>query len=897
MSEAGWVGRTLLGRYQIQSLLGRGGMAEVFKGYDPNLSRTVAIKLIHPHLATEQGFLGRFEREAQAIARLRHPSIVQVYDFNHEGDVYFMVMEYVDGPTLQARLRELAERNERLPLPEVVDIMIKLSDAIHYAHTIGMVHRDLKPSNILFSNRNDPVITDFGLARILGGASHTATGAVMGTPLYMAPEQGRGEGGSEASDIYSLGVILFEMATGHVPYEADTPLSVMMKHISDPIPSPLERNPTLPPLLSDVITTALAKNAADRFKTAEAMSTALALVKARLASARSAPPVPPRPPIDSTTLEEPKQEPGGTMLEAPPTRPEPGGTILEPPSEPPRPAPVQQPQPQQRPPQQQPQPQPAAAQSQPPGPPAQYAVGASAPPAPQARKGLPVVAIAAIAVAVVVCLAAVVAGAIFVPGMLRGTDATQAPTAAATQVNVELPEGVLFQDSFTDPASGWPTVNTDTLKAGYHPPDAYHLEISGEPNVTWAFRQQDFTDFSAQTEVYIENAEGVFRYGLGFRQASDGQFYALMINPHDLSWQALRREGATWHTLAEGSDDSIQTEPKAVNTLRVDVQGNQFTYSINGHGVGAATEGTLAAGDIGFVLETFEGRAHIHWDSLTVSEFNANNVPVVAQAPTEAGAPTEAPTTEVVATIAATLPPQVPPGMVEVPAGPFVRGIPNGTDNSPERTINLKRYFIDQTEVTNEQFAEFVNATGYQTFFESLGRTSNIWRLPQAGATYQDRLDHPVVFVVWEDALAYCNWAGKRLPTEAEWEKAARGPDANFFPWGNNFDGTLSNTALNPNAGRSTLPVGSFPEGASVYGALDMSGNVWELIHDLYSATYFTNSPDADPPGPVDGVNHVTRGGGWRNNQEIHVSSVFRDQATNDFGDDMTGFRCAQDAP
>jgi formylglycine-generating enzyme required for sulfatase activity len=266
--------------------------------------------------------------------------------------------------------------------------------------------------------------------------------------------------------------------------------------------------------------------------------------------------------------------------------------------------------------------------------------------------------------------------------------------------------------------------------------------------------------------------------------------------------------------------------------------------------------------------------------------------------PTAPPAPTaDAPTAEVVATIAATLPPAVPEGMVEIPAGEFIRGAAGGTDNQPQRTITLKRYFMDQTEVTNAQFAQFVAETGYVTFFEGLGRTSNIWRLPQAGVAAESRPDHPVVFVAWDDAFAYCQWAGKRLPTEAEWEKAARGPDGNIYPWGNNFDGTRSNTALNPNAGQGTTPVGSFPEGASPYGVLDMSGNVWEMINDLYSASYFGTSPDVDPPGPAEGVNHVTRGGGWRNNAELHISAVFRDQATLDFGDDMSGFRCAQDAP
>ena len=529
------------------------------------------------------------------------------------------------------------------------------------------------------------------------------------------------------------------------------------------------------------------------------------------------------------------------------------------------------------------------------------APGGAAPAAP-AKRGVGLVGIAAVAAVVVVCLAAIVAGVIFLPGLLPGGGATaESPTAGATTGPISLPESVLFQDDFADPASGWPTFAADTNKAGYHPPDAYHLEISGDPVVTWAFRQQDFTDFSAETSTYVLSAEGLWRHGLGFRQSADGIFYAFLINPTEQTWQVVKRDGSEWHTLAEGHDDSILAAPQEVNTLRVDAAGSEFTVSINGHGVGAASETNLHEGDFGFVLETFEGKAHIHWESLTVREFDSAAVPVVAQAPTEAGEPTEAPvveaTPEVVATIAATLPAAVAEGIIEIPAGPFVRGVGSGSDNIPERTITLKRYFIDATEVTNAQFAQFVQETGYQTFLESLGRTSNIWRLPVRDTSFESLPDNPVVYVVWDDANAYCQWAGKRLPTEAEWEKAARGPDGHIFPWGNDFDASLANSALNPSAPGGTMPVGSFKEGASAFGVLDMSGNVWEFVSDFYSPNYYATSPDTDPTGPDNGTNHATRGGGWRNNQQVHISSVFRDQATPDFGDDMTGFRCAKDAP
>ena len=204
-----------LGRYQVTALVGRGGMATVYRATHPGLEQTVAIKVLHAHLASDPNMLGRFQREARAVAALRHPNIVRVVDFDRIDDVYFMVMEYVDGPTLSAHLREVAAGGGRLPKAEVLQLFEPLCSAVDYAHRQGMIHRDIKPSNVLLTARGEPVLTDYGIAKIVGVTQHTATGTVMGSAYYMSPEQAQGIAVDGRTDIYSLGVMLFELLAGH----------------------------------------------------------------------------------------------------------------------------------------------------------------------------------------------------------------------------------------------------------------------------------------------------------------------------------------------------------------------------------------------------------------------------------------------------------------------------------------------------------------------------------------------------------------------------------------------------------------------------------------------------------------------------------------------------------
>lgn len=271
---ASLVGRTV-GKYRVVARLGRGGMAEVYKAYQSGLDRYVGIKVLHAHLVDDQDFIGRFEREALAIGKLRHPNIVQAVDFDRDGETYFMAMEFIDGPTLKDELKARKAANQPFTLAEVSKIFTALCSAIDYAHARGMVHRDIKPANVMINEEGQVVLTDFGIARIMGATQYTQTGALSGTPAYMSPEQGQGERGDERSDIYSLGVMLYEMVTGIVPYDADTPFAVIMKHISEPLPLPSKVNPDIPENVERVVLKAMSKSPDDRYQTAGDMAIAM----------------------------------------------------------------------------------------------------------------------------------------------------------------------------------------------------------------------------------------------------------------------------------------------------------------------------------------------------------------------------------------------------------------------------------------------------------------------------------------------------------------------------------------------------------------------------------------------------------------------------------------------
>ncbi|HLY26887.1 MAG TPA: serine/threonine-protein kinase [Aggregatilineales bacterium] len=257
------VGDTV-GPYRISDRLGQGGMATVFRAYHPNLDRYVAIKVLHPALKEDPNFLARFTREAQIIAKLEHPSIVPIYDYaEHLGEPY-LVMKFIEGETLKARLSR-----EPLNLDETLRTMTAVAEALSYAHERGILHRDVKPSNILLERGVTPYLADFGLARMASaGESTLSQDQMLGTPQYISPEQAQGvKDLTGATDVYSLGVVLYELVVGRVPFNADTPYAIVHDHIFSPLPMPSKVNPQVPSAVERVLLKGLAKDRADRYAT------------------------------------------------------------------------------------------------------------------------------------------------------------------------------------------------------------------------------------------------------------------------------------------------------------------------------------------------------------------------------------------------------------------------------------------------------------------------------------------------------------------------------------------------------------------------------------------------------------------------------------------------------
>lgn len=257
---------TTIGQYELHSLLGKGGMAMVYRAYQPSMERPVAIKVLSPDLASDAEFIARFEREARIIAQLQHPHILPVFDFGRAGPYTYLVMRLIEGGTLGDELHGLP-----LPLARVSLLTGQIADALDYAHRHGIVHRDLKPTNVLLEGRDRVFLTDFGIAKLIAGGVFTgltAPNAVMGTPTYMAPEQWRSEPVDARTDVYALGVMVYQMLAGKVPFAAETPHGLMYQHL-DQQPTPVRQlNPALPPAVEPVIRRALAKDRRARYASA-----------------------------------------------------------------------------------------------------------------------------------------------------------------------------------------------------------------------------------------------------------------------------------------------------------------------------------------------------------------------------------------------------------------------------------------------------------------------------------------------------------------------------------------------------------------------------------------------------------------------------------------------------
>lgn len=261
-------GQKINDRYEIEKLIGEGGMANVYLARDTILDRKVAVKVLRGDLAGDEKFVRRFQREALSASSLSHPNIVEIYDVGEDDGNFYIVMEFIEGKTL----KQLIKKRGVLSLPEIIDIMLQLLDALSVAHDSYIIHRDIKPQNIMIKDSGLVKITDFGIAMALNTAGLTQTNSVMGSVHYLPPEQASGKGSTIRSDIYSLGILLFEMLTGKMPFKGDSAVEIALKHMKEPLPSIKEINPIVPQSLENIVLKAAAKNPKNRYRDVRAMA-------------------------------------------------------------------------------------------------------------------------------------------------------------------------------------------------------------------------------------------------------------------------------------------------------------------------------------------------------------------------------------------------------------------------------------------------------------------------------------------------------------------------------------------------------------------------------------------------------------------------------------------------
>ncbi len=943
-------------------------MAEVYKAYQPTLDRYVSIKLMHSFLAEDKDFLGRFQREAKAAAQLRHPNIVQVHDFDVlDGVYYYMVMEFIDGHTLQDKLQELVAANEIMPLDGAIHIAGEVACALSYAHGRGVIHRNIKPSNVMINREGHVILTDFGMAKIVGDARYTTVGAIAGTPNYIPPEQGLGKPADARSDIYSLGAMFFQMVTGRLPYQADSAVAVLLKHINNPIPVASQINPDLPPGIDRIIFKALAKNPDDRYQTAgefiehlKEVETGKSLPDAALPASPaaatsdsaergtppfSAIPSPSPPPVAAVSgvvrLAPYTLSPGNiatdpidlpTMCdakwgravdhfvkgyitdwlregvnrlrathqhgladelelitiraEAIVRRVQDGDDVV-------RNAGLEE---------------------------FLESLGAAPPAMDITPKGLDLPAVGVGETGHPVTFTITNRGR----GYLSGRVVCRVPWLRARPKRFGCAAGRHCTVTVKMDLSGLPASRIRS------PGGLQVCSVSGDQNVRVqvdilpSVLRVDVSTLDFGTLGQGETAQAMFTIRNGGRGYLIGRVHcrvpwltalpiqfkvpagdsirvavsadSQMLSPGDAAHAWALMVGSNGGNAVLGVQmrvlsPRLEVEPAQIDLGTVDLvqpgAGRNAELTMRNTGPGVLTGAVTTKSDW-LVVEpaTFRCRAgEAQGLRLSTTQLHTGDFRQPIHVVSNAGV------AEVPVLLQVRFSMELE--MVHIPAGEFLRGSQERdkralASEKPQCRIYLEEYWIGKYPVTNAQYAVFVEGTGR--------RPPEDW---EGGRPPEGKENHPVVNVSWWDALAYCRWlaelTGKpyRLPTEAQWEKAARGTDGRVYPWGNKWDSRKCNTGEGRKGG--TTPVGAYsPAGDSPYGCADVVGNVLEWVADWYREDYYARSSvSRNPYGPSSGAVKVLRGGSWSADR-WGARCVSRYQGNRKAASPEAGFRCVR---
>ncbi|MBC7878020.1 MAG: serine/threonine protein kinase [Anaerolineales bacterium] len=550
-----------IGRYKIQSEIGRGGMAAVYLAYDPNFRRNVAVKLVYGNLQENPTFRDRFEREAHLIAKIEHPAIVPVYDYGEQDDQLYLVMRYMPGGALTNKIKEGV-----LTLSYATQIISQIAPALDAVHSQGIVHRDLKPGNILLDGFGNPAISDFGIAHLTITTTDLTGSSIIGTPSYMSPEQVRGDTDLDGrSDIYALGVILFEMLTGRGPFQAKTPMSVAMKHLTDSVPSILSFRPDLPIEVDSILDKVMAKDREMRYTSASEFARDLRAISTTSTFRDNS--EHPSIPIKVSRNEELATE--IDMGDALPSFHIPQVDVSK---STPQTGPVTSP----------------ASKTN------------------IKRSRWSVLQIAAIAGLLLVLFIFCSSIGVFgtwagLAGLLPGQNQTATPTlAAATQATV------LYADDFSDPLSGWPTVQNTQGGYGYLQ-DGYHIYVNEVQGVFWAKtnRQDGNVSIHVDARPVAEGMNGY--YGLLCRLQDDQNFYYFVIRSNG-DYNIGKYKNAEFQPLFSEvwRQSNIINLGSQTNRLQANCAGNRLSFYVNNILLGEVTDADFTSGFSGLIAANLD---------------------------------------------------------------------------------------------------------------------------------------------------------------------------------------------------------------------------------------------------------------------------------------------------